>query len=68
MFESGVGVHAPSRLLYEVRAGYKLLTALCFLDETMLDTEFEGLEMASTPSVVCSVYMDGERGAVNCAI
>ena len=61
-YEKGVGVHAPAQLLYEVKPEYERFVGLAGVDESVLAKD-SGRGLASYPSVVFRVYIDGQLQA-----
>jgi len=61
-YEKGVGVHAPSQLLYELRPEYREFVALVGVDDQVLDHD-SGMHLAHRPSVVFRVFVDGKLSA-----
>lgn len=59
-YEKGVGVHAPSQLLYELRPDFGEFVALAGVDDQVLDHD-SGMHVAHRPSVVFRVFIDGKR-------
>ena len=57
-YEKGIGVHAPSQLLYELKPEYDRYVALAGVDEYILDIN-HGSNLAMHPSVVFKVFIDG---------
>jgi len=62
LYEKGMGVHAPSQLLYQLRPEYKEFVALVGVDDQVLDHD-SGMHVAHHPSVVFRVFIDGEMVA-----
>ncbi|MEX0711639.1 MAG: NPCBM/NEW2 domain-containing protein [Pirellulales bacterium] len=58
-YTKGVGVHAPSQLLYECRPEYERFVARCGLDESLIADDL-GRAAAMYPSVVFRVLIDGQ--------
>ena len=57
-YEKGLGVEAPSQLLYGLKPDYTCFVGLAGIDETMLEDE-NGRNRAMHPSVIFKVYIDG---------
>lgn len=58
-YERGIGVQAPSQLVYEVKPEYRRLVALAGIDETIIADDL-GRAVAMHPSVVFEVRIDGK--------
>jgi len=58
-YEKGVGVYAPSQLLYELKPKYDRFVALAAIDETLLEDN-HGRGAARYPSVIFRVFIDGK--------
>ena len=58
-YEKGIGVHAPSQLLYELKPEYDRFVALAGVDETLLEDN-HGRGAARYPSVIFRVFIDGK--------
>ena len=50
-YQSGMGVHAPCELVYEIKPGYKRFVALAGADENIIDVS-HGSNLAKYPSIV----------------
>jgi len=61
-YKSGLGVHAPNRMIYALKPQYDRFVGLAGVDEHILD-EANGADVAMYPSVVFRVFMDGELAA-----
>ena len=58
-YAKGIGVEAPSHLLYCIQPTYDCLVGLAGLDESMLEDEL-GRARAMHPSVIFKIYINGE--------
>lgn len=58
----GMGVHAPSSLMYEVKPGWQRFVALAGADENLV-SHSSGSNLAKHPSVVFKVFIDGAEAA-----
>ena len=61
-YAKGMGVHAPSELLYEVKPEFLRFVALAGIDDSIRDANM-GREQAMYPSVVFRVFLDGKLAA-----
>ena len=59
VFAKGIGVHAPSQLLFKIKPDYKRFVALVGIDDQILDHD-SGMHVAHLPSVVFRVFIDGK--------
>lgn len=59
IFNKGIGVHAPSQLLYKIKPEYKRFVALAGIDDQILDHD-SGMHVAHLPSVVFRIFIDGK--------
>lgn len=57
-YRSGIGVEAPSQLLYAIDPSHIRFVALAGVDESMLDDEL-GRERAMHPAVIFRLFIDG---------
>lgn len=57
-YEKGIGVEAPSQLLYTIEPDYDRFVGLAGIDETILEDE-NGRHRAMYPSVIFRIYIDG---------
>lgn len=58
VYEKGMGLRAPCQLIYNLQPQFKRFVALAGMDETMLQRDL-GREIASLPSAVFKVFIDG---------
>ena len=58
-YAKGIGVEAPSHLLYCIQPTYDCLVGLAGLDESMLENE-SGRARAMYPSVILKIYINGK--------
>ena len=58
-YKKGMGVHAPSQLLYRLKPDYRHFVAVAGIDDQVLDHD-SGMHVAHHPSVVFRVMIDGE--------
>jgi hypothetical protein len=58
-YEKGIGIEAPSQLLYTVESDYDRFVGLAGIEETMLEDE-NGRNRAMYPAVIFAVYIDGD--------
>jgi hypothetical protein len=63
-YSKGLGQHAPSQLIYELKPEFDRFVASVGADEYILDTEHGG-NVAMHPSVVFKVFIDGRPAAVS---
>jgi hypothetical protein len=63
-YEHGMGVHAPSELVYEIKPEYKRFVALAGADEHLV-TISNGSNLAKYPSIVFKVFIDGKEAAAS---
>ena len=61
-FDKGMGVHAACQLVYAIEPEYTAFVAQAGVEESMLAQD-NGREIASYPSVVFKVFLDGELRA-----
>jgi nicotinamidase-related amidase len=61
-YEKGMGVHAPSQLLYELKPEYERFVAIAGIDDQILRHD-SGMHVAHHPSVVFRVFVDGRQVA-----
>lgn len=61
-YETGLGVHAPSQVMHELKPEYDRFVARAGIDEGILETSF-GSNLAMHPSVVFRVFIDGKLAA-----
>ncbi len=64
IYEVGMGVHAPSALMYEIKPEYHRFVALAGADENLV-TISHGSNLAMHPSVVFKVFIDGREAAAS---
>ena len=57
-YEKGMGVHAPSHLVYELKPEYDRFVGLAGVDEAPM-LELYGFGTASRPTIVFRVFVDG---------
>jgi hypothetical protein len=62
--QQGMGVHAPSELMYEIKPAYKRFVALAGADENLISMS-NGSNLAKYPSVVFKVFIDGAEAAAS---
>jgi hypothetical protein len=60
--ERGVGVHAPSRIAYDIDPKWASFVALAGIDENIIETS-NGSDLGCISSVVFRVFIDGELAA-----
>jgi hypothetical protein len=60
--KKGMGVHAPAQLVYTLKPEYKSFVARAATAEHLLNVT-QGFPLASYPSVVFKVFIDGELAA-----
>ena len=58
-YTKGIGVEAPSHLLYNIQSKYDCLVGIAGLDESMLENE-SGRARAMYPSVILKIYINGK--------
>jgi hypothetical protein len=63
-YESGMGVHAPCVLMYELKPEYARFVALAGADENVVSLS-NGSNLAMHPSVVFKVFIDGQEAAAS---
>lgn len=63
-YASGMGVHAPCALMYELRPEYRRFVALAGADENLVSIS-NGSNLAMHPSVVFKVFIDGREAAAS---
>jgi len=61
-YRSGLGVHAPSHVVYALQPDYDRFVALAGIDDAIRDRAM-GREQAMYPSVVFRLFLDGELAA-----
>lgn len=61
-FEKGVGMHAPSQLIYELKPEYERFVAEVGVDDYLVDVQ-HGSNLGMHPSVVFKVFIDGKLAA-----
>jgi hypothetical protein len=59
VFRNGIGMLAPANIRYMIHPGYRRFVALAGIDDNMLDKNL-GRFLASRPSVIFRVFIDGE--------
>ena len=57
-YPKGIGVEAPSHLLYDIESKYDCLVGIAGLDERILEDEL-GRTRAMHPSVILKIYING---------
>jgi hypothetical protein len=62
VYKHGMGVHAPSALMYRIKPEYTRFVALVGVDEHVVSIS-NGSNLAKHPSVVFKVYLDGQEAA-----
>lgn len=62
--QTGMGVHAPCSLTYEVKPEYERFVALAGADENIIRLS-NGSNLAKYPSVVFKVFIDGREAAAS---
>ena len=63
-YQTGMGVHAPCALMYEIRPDYERFVALAGADENLVSIS-NGSNLAKYPSVVFKVFIDGKEAAAS---
>jgi hypothetical protein len=63
-FAHGLGIHAPSGLVYELKPEYRRFVALAGADENVLEIS-NGSNLAKYPSIVFAVFIDGKQVAIS---
>ena len=63
-YDTGMGVHAPCALMYEIKPEYQRFVALAGADENIIDLS-NGSNLARYPSVVFKVFIDGGEVAAS---
>ena len=63
-YETGMGVHAPCVLMYELKPEYARWVALAGADENVVSLN-NGSNLAMHPSVVFKVFIDGQEAAAS---
>lgn len=63
-YASGMGVHAPCALMYELKPEYDRFVALAGADENLVGIS-HGSNLALHPSVVFKVFIDGREAAAS---
>jgi hypothetical protein len=63
-YERGVGMHAPSQLIYELKPEYGRFVALAGVDEYIVDVQHAS-NLGMYPSVVFKVFIDGHLAAAS---
>ena len=61
-YESGIGVHAPNQLIYDLKPEYARFVALAGMDDHILDVS-NGSNLAMHPSAIFRVFIDGKLAA-----
>lgn len=61
-YEKGLGVRAPSQMIYPLKPEYDRFVALAGIDDHLLKSE-HGTNLARLPSVVFKVFIDGKLSA-----
>ena len=61
-YDKGIGMHAPSQVMYELKREYDRFVGLAGIDEKIL-LDCYGADFAAYPNVIFSVYIDGELAA-----
>lgn len=63
-YQRGLGIHAPSEIVYEIRPNYRRFVGLAGVDEYLLSRS-NGSNLAKYPSVVFKVFIDGREAAAS---
>lgn len=63
-YQHGLGMHAPSEVVYEIKPEYRRFVALAGMDENLVDVS-HGSNLAKYPSVVFKVFIDGQEAAAS---
>jgi hypothetical protein len=58
-YQKGMGIHAPSQLIYEIKPEYKRFVAKAGVCESLLQRNL-GREIALYPSVTFKIFIDGK--------
>ena len=61
-YPKGLGVHAPSHVVYALRPDFERFVALAGIDDAIRDRQM-GREQAMHQSIVCRVFLDGSLAA-----
>ena len=61
-YESGMGVHAPNQLIFDLNPNFTRFVALAGIDDHVIDVE-SGSNLAMHPSVIFRVFIDGNLAA-----
>jgi len=64
VYQQGMGVHAPSELVYEIKPDYRRFVALAGADENLISVS-NGSNLAKYPSVLFKVFIDGSEAAAS---
>ena len=64
VYQTGMGVHAPTELMYEIKPDYQRFVALAGADENLISVS-NGSNLARYPSVVFKVFIDGREAAAS---
>ena len=63
-YAHGLGMHAPSEVVYELKPEYRRFVAIAGVDENLVDVS-HGSNLAKFPSVVLKVFIDGREVAAS---
>ena len=61
-YQTGMGVHAPCSLMYEIKPEYERFVGLAGADENLINIS-NGSNLAKHPSIVFKVFIDGKEAA-----
>ncbi len=64
IYQTGMGVHAPCALMYEIKPDYKRFVALAGADENLVSIS-HGSNLSKYPSVVFKIFIDGKESATS---
>ena len=63
-YQTGMGVHAPCALIYQLKPEYKRFVALAGADEYLVSIS-HGSNLTKYPSIVFKIFIDGKQAAAS---